>query len=833
MFREAQELINAGLLLLPASTTSKTPIIKWKAYQETPPRKAEYEKWFQNKRNLWMMTGSASGVVVLDCDNQSAIEFWHGKIGPLLESTTTVKTRAGYHYWFKLPDGVKAPSWSRHPKLDEDKETTPSYDVRGDGTGVMVPPSVSGSGHTYEFVRDIDCLMTVPDVLLSPIDRGSSAHSSTTRSMLTGLLESFPHEGGRNVWLTQVAGHLAAMVRFEDAYRALMGIINDSLVLPLDDTELEKITTSIWETETDKPELEKKDQWSLDDGYLIGSGSKLFTMCAVKSSDDDVSFEPKPVCNFDLVAIGKVLSDDDKTSYQCELRISGAGARTIPLTLTTGHFATTADMKRLLLPYGCFFTSPAGDIYAKTPLQDRLAAYVTSQDVPVIQELPRLGWYPDIGYVTHEGVLGANGAKTATECGVIPRQDLKQWAPYRYGYGNRKQALSVLSEVMNFHDPEVCAVFGSWWVMCVLKEQVTSKTSLFPFIAIEAPSESGKTTGFFSLMIQLNGSTEGHGEYTSAAMRDRVSAHSNGIVWVDDVTDTFAVFEIVRQATSGGVRSKKGQDKHSQETVKMVSPIVLTGESMSELNHEKALQDRAIHLKISTPVNRKSAKGSWSQWEDIVALKADHPDLTKFAGDLVMEILKYEDRVDTMADLRVGSGRHADKLSIIRAGARILAEMIDDPTVVDRVDHWASCQAEEYDQDVNHLLLRIIPTWLTGASVVQNTPAGGPVIWIHNGQLAFSIPKLSSWWESLKISDRDKDLGSATSIKEQQKKLTGTTTIRKSILSNRSRHEVDQQARYVVLSAEDTMFCAARAGLDYGSNHGSAPGKTAAQEKLV
>jgi len=92
----------------------------------------------------------------------------------------------------------------------------------------------------------------------------------------------------------------------------------------------------------------------------------------------------------------------------------------------------------------------------------------------------------------------------------------------------------VLDEVLTYHDETVTSVFGAWWAACLLKPQIEVATSLFPFVAIEAPSESGKTNGFFQMMTQLNGNTRGETQPTKAALRDMAAAHRNGIVWVDD-----------------------------------------------------------------------------------------------------------------------------------------------------------------------------------------------------------------------------------------------------------------------------------------------------------
>src|SRR5690606_31867124 len=99
----AQNLAAQGLQVLPARYQDKAPIVKWRNYQDTRTD-SMLPSWFggSGRRNYWIMTGRMSQVVVIDCDNEAAEQWWVERI-PNLRDTATVKTRKGHHYWFRLP----------------------------------------------------------------------------------------------------------------------------------------------------------------------------------------------------------------------------------------------------------------------------------------------------------------------------------------------------------------------------------------------------------------------------------------------------------------------------------------------------------------------------------------------------------------------------------------------------------------------------------------------------------------------------------------------------------------------------------------------------------
>jgi hypothetical protein len=279
--------------------------------------------------------------------------------------------------------------------------------------------------------------------------------------------------------------------------------------------------------------------------------------------------------------------------------------------------------------------------------------------------------------------------------------------------------------VLTFHSDDVTSVFGAWWAACLIKPQIEARTSLFPFLGIEAPSESGKTNGFFSQMIELNGNTAGEMNPTMASLRNIAASHRNGIVWVDDLDDPSNLMELLRAATSGGSLAKMGEDRESIVSATIVSPVVISGEALG-LGTQKALLDRAIILKAGSPTGRTSHHDSARpQWDDVLALRQQYPaGLADVAGWLVQEALAHaETATGLLRGVRSGSGRVADKYAILRVGARLLDAMVSrheseldvawagDGRVARGVEDWITVQSGSgsISAGENALSLQLLP----------------------------------------------------------------------------------------------------------------------------
>lgn len=758
----AKKYFDLGWQPVAAPLRGKIPRGVWKHRQQERTTPHEIEQSFARSANVFLICGSISRLTVLDCDDEAALAYWKDKLGEdVLKKTTSVKTGHGFHFYFRLREGQIERGRS------SDGGESGKWDIRAEGGGVIAPPSIHPSGRIYEWLRDPSHLRDAPSELF---DRGSSGEvAGRTRSMLTHLLQTGAKEGNRNQWLAKVAGHYAKHIPHQDAFEQMVRQANATMEQPLPDEEVDKLIPSIWDAEQAKqgkviPDLDSGggDSWrsnlmsaSEETGWLVSGGNHIAVETVRKGEEGEMIYGLSPWLNCDIRVLGVIESDHDLV-YSVEIRLRKDGV-IFEDHVSSSVIADSRSMNAWLARHRASITPPNSLSQRSVTSSTRLLRYLEAQGAQPMIAAEALGWDEESeAFITHDGIIRATGPGKFEN--VRPDPTIKGWAPYAYGHDmGIEEARRILAEVMTFHDSTVTAVFGAWWAACLLKPQIQNRASQFPFMAIEASSESGKTKGYFPLMNQLAGSQAGQINPTKAALRDYLSANNNGIVWVDDLDDLAHLGEILRQVTVGGSLAKKGNENHDQVVAKMRSALVVSGESLG-LQDQKALVDRAIHLKVDSPLGRKSVKGDYPQWDDIVSLTRAYPDLTIFAGSIVELALQQADICHDLKSLRVGAGRHADTMAILRVGARVLASILGGRSdLIEIVDAWAVAESEQYTGKENVLTLKLLPRalrrtdWMNkpngpsgdvGATpaIVQKDESDKECVW-------FSPTLLAEWWE--------------------------------------------------------------------------------------
>jgi hypothetical protein len=594
-------------------------------------------------------------------------------------------------------------------------------------------------------------MVLAPTAVIDAEKAPNESGGGTARSQLAKLLSAPPKgEGGRNDWLTRVAGHYAKHFRAtKDAYEEHVRSANERMEHPLDEAEMLKTLESIWESEQRKDLQEGAPSPDAENGWLIPGDYRLMTEVKIKQGDQ-VEWGIEEWADFDLRANGVVEDVDVERVY--DVTIYRARKRdTMTARLPARTLADSRKLSAWLADFGVTIAQPPND-----PIKQahgvRLQRYLESQNPKHFAVVHSLGWHGD-GFITHDGVIRSDGTHPHEDRKPDPK--LRNWAPYRYGFADEEVVRSTLREVLTFHDETVCSVYGAWWAATFLKPQVHEVVSQFPFMALEAPSESGKTTGFFSLMLQLNGNTLGQVDPTRAVLRDSISAHQSGIVWIDDLSDTSYLMDLLRQATGEGTVGKKGEDRHQQEMVQLVAPICISGEAL-QLQGQKALLDRAVMIDVPSPTSRRSLKDpSRRQWDDILELKKRHPDLTTMSGTVVRMLLESAELVHDIPKLVPGSGgRFGDKIAVVRMGARLLDTLVGGDTHATRVDAWADVQEDMGSE--NTLTLKLIPAALRGTNWLQRPDAPNgrwpatPTFVDGRGTVWFSPQLLAAWWHEMR-----------------------------------------------------------------------------------
>lgn len=706
----AVALRKLGWNVVAAAPRGKIPVGSWKRWQsERVPERMVRETFSQGDPNVFVITGAVSRLTVLDCDDPAAEAYWRNRLGDILDATTQVRTGQGAHFYFRLAEGQSERGRSS-PGGDAGK-----WDLRAEGGGVVAPPSVHPTGRMYEWVeeRGPGALQDAPPELFERGAEGDPGEGA--RSLLSHLLGSPPEgEGGRNMWLAKVAGHYALHIPHQDAYELMVREAADKLQPPLPEHEISKLVHSIWQSEQAKVGHEPEpvgdgEDWRSklanpeeDTGWLVSGGTRILVQIRKKLESGGYEKGLSTWLDCDVRVLGVVESEVDRVFH---VEVRRPNGRVVTDSLPSSAVTDQRRRSSWLARHGASVGVPDEIWPIKMRDETRLLRYLEAQEAPSLEAIPYLGWHDESqAFVTHGGIIRSDGP--AEFEAIRPEPAMVNWAKYRYGHEpGVEQARDVLRRVLEFHDEEVASVFGAWWAAALLKPQIMRAVSQFPFMALEAASESGKTTGFFNLMMQLSGHYGGQANPTTAALRDALSANRSGIVWVDDLDDLERHGELLRQVTVGGSLIKKGGDAHTQITAQMRSALVISGEGLG-LHGQKALTDRAVMLSVPSPVGRLN-RGGRAQWEDILELNREYPDLTELAGGIVQLALQQEHQIRDIKRLRRGSGRFADKNAIIRLGGRILAAMTQENWMVEYADDWALTQQDPGSE--NALTLNILP----------------------------------------------------------------------------------------------------------------------------
>ena len=217
----------------------------------------EIENWWTMwpTANIAAPTGGMARYVVLDVDpghggdeSLRNLEAQHG----VLPTTPTVRTGgAGYHYWFKAPDGATI--------RNSVGKLAPGLVIRAGGGYAVLPPSLHVSGERYEWLADAHIRDTsvaeLPPwlvVLLTEPERRSPAAS----------VEGRIPEGQRNAILASLAGTMRRSGMTETEIAAALLTANvERAAPPLPKSEVLRIAASVakYEPAREVPNLPRTD----------------------------------------------------------------------------------------------------------------------------------------------------------------------------------------------------------------------------------------------------------------------------------------------------------------------------------------------------------------------------------------------------------------------------------------------------------------------------------------------------------------------------------------------------------------------------------------------
>ncbi len=170
LLRRAKNLANAGYSVIPvhgdsAASEPKKPTIKWRAYQKRIANAAELSAKFDDQaRALGVVCGQVSRLLVIDFDDHLRFRRFCRHLVQF-SRTYTVKTRRGYHLYFRTGDKVPSHQFD-------------GGDIKGEGSYVVAAPSVIAN-FQYRSVGDHEVMeldKLAVDRILNYFHLDSSVH---------------------------------------------------------------------------------------------------------------------------------------------------------------------------------------------------------------------------------------------------------------------------------------------------------------------------------------------------------------------------------------------------------------------------------------------------------------------------------------------------------------------------------------------------------------------------------------------------------------------------------------------------------------------------------
>jgi putative DNA primase/helicase len=205
--------------VLPVRPRAKAPLTPHGYKDATTDEHAILAWWARwPNANVGVVTGAASGVVVLDIDPRDggleSLQELMDRHGPLPQTPIAESGGGGLHYYFAARGEIRS------------RKIAPGVELKADGGYIVAPPSLHPNGKPYRWLKghspkDLP-LAELPEWILSPLiasgDHGDrvetepnvfpSPHVADGRQNGDG--EQFVPEGQRHNYLVRLAGKLRA-----------------------------------------------------------------------------------------------------------------------------------------------------------------------------------------------------------------------------------------------------------------------------------------------------------------------------------------------------------------------------------------------------------------------------------------------------------------------------------------------------------------------------------------------------------------------------------------------------------------------------------------------
>lgn len=199
----AESLIQQGFSVIPIRGNAnpanpKIPLVSWKKFQKQAAELDEISTWFeQDFTAIAIVCGSVSRLMVIDFDEEFAYQEFLRHF-PTLAHTYTVKTRRGYHLYYRIQHRVLTQKFA-------------GGDIKGEKSYVIAPPSLVNN-FEYHVLENLP-MQTLSHLQTEEIlnrfciaDKKLDTSVSMPSSMdFVGLYQQLTSQLGRNNALYRVA----------------------------------------------------------------------------------------------------------------------------------------------------------------------------------------------------------------------------------------------------------------------------------------------------------------------------------------------------------------------------------------------------------------------------------------------------------------------------------------------------------------------------------------------------------------------------------------------------------------------------------------------------
>lgn len=194
--------------------------------------------WVNEGGNYGVLTGEVNNLVVIDCDNHKEnqktgwenLKEYMARHGVGLPDTFVVTTASGgKHIYFSIPEKYIGKRFHQQIK------SIPFVDFQHNGRYVVGTNSVV-DGNAYTVTHDWN-IAEAPEWIMDLYEREAAPANQKNRrpnksAQVMNFMVAGCHEGGRNIWLTQLVGKLLATGAELKTVAHMTKIANDNFVQP-------------------------------------------------------------------------------------------------------------------------------------------------------------------------------------------------------------------------------------------------------------------------------------------------------------------------------------------------------------------------------------------------------------------------------------------------------------------------------------------------------------------------------------------------------------------------------------------------------------------------